>query len=125
MKEVVSTKKAPKAIGPYSQAIKTGDLIFVSGQLGIDPETSEFVSDKADMQAKQALNNIKNILESSGSSMEKIVKATIYLKDLNDYAAINKVYESFFTKDYPARVAVEVSKLPKNGLVEISVIAEV
>lgn len=123
MKKVVSTDNAPRAIGPYSQAVEINGLIFVSGQLGINPETSEFILEDVELQTQQAMENIKNILEAVSSSMDKIVKATIYLKNLEDYSKVNNIYAKYFEKDYPARVAVEVSKLPKDALVEISVIA--
>ena len=123
MKTVVSTEKAPGAIGPYSQAINTGSMIFVSGQLPLDPATGVFPEGIAE-QTRQSLTNAKNILESVGSSMDKVVKTTVFLSDIANFGAMNEVYGTFFTEgSYPARSAVEVACLPKNALVEIEVIA--
>lgn len=122
-KEIITTKNAPAALASYNQAIKVGELIFTAGQIGIDPVSGKFLDDDASAQAKQALENIKAILETAGSSLEKVVKVTIFLSDLNDYAAVNKIYSQYFTKDFPARSAVEVARLPKNALIEIEVIA--
>lgn len=125
MKTVISTEKAPGAIGPYSQAINTGSLIFVSGQLPLDPATGTFPEDIKG-QTNQSLTNVKNILESVGSSMDKVVKTTVFLSDIGNFAAMNEVYGSFFTEGgYPARSAVEVAKLPKDAMVEIEVVAMV
>ena len=123
MKTVVNTEKAPGAIGPYSQAIKAGDMIFVSGQLPLDPATGAFPEGIAE-QTRQSLTNAKNILESVGSSMDKVCKTTVFLSDIANFGAMNEVYGTFFTEgNYPARSAVEVACLPKNALVEIEVIA--
>lgn len=122
MKEIISTKNAPGAIGPYSQAVRAGSLVFVSGQLGMDPETGA-LADGVCAQAKQALSNAKAILSSAGLSMENVVKTTVFLKDMADFAAVNEIYASFFTGDYPARSAVQVGALPKGGLVEVELIA--
>lgn len=119
----ISTDRAPKAIGPYSQAVKAGDFIFVSGQLPIDPQTGNFAQGDIKCLAKQSLNNIKAILEEAGSSMNEIVKTTIFLKDLNDFASVNEVYASFFEGTYPARSCFEVSNLPKGACLEIEAIA--
>lgn len=121
MKKAVHTDQAPKAIGPYSQAVQVGQLLFTSGQLGLDPVTNEFPATAAE-QAKQSLLNVKAIVEAAGGSMNQIVKSTVFLKDMNDFASVNEVYASFFEQPYPARSAVEVARLPKDALVEIEVI---
>jgi len=121
-KKVISTTSAPGAIGPYSQAVQIGDFIFTSGQLGLNPETGEFGSGVQE-QAQLALSNVKAILEAAGSSLDQVVKTTVFLKDMNDFAAVNEIYASFFSEPYPARSAVEVARLPKDGLVEIETIA--
>ena len=124
MKTAISTDKAPGAIGPYSQGIKTGNLVFVSGQLPIDPATGAMPETIEEM-TRQSLTNAKNILEQAGSSMDKVVKTTVFLKDMNDFAAMNGVYGTFFTEgSYPARSAIEVARLPKDAKIEIEVIAE-
>lgn len=122
-KQAIHTQSAPQAIGPYSQAIRVGNLLFTSGQLGMNPATNEFPSTVAE-QAKQALLNVSAILEEAGASMSQVVKTTVFLKDMNDFAAVNEVYATFFEQPYPARSAVEVARLPKDGLVEIEVIAQ-
>lgn len=122
-KEIIQTTGAPKAIGPYSQGVKIGNLLFTSGQLGMYPETGEFPA-TVEEQAKQALENVKAIVEAAGGSMSQIVKTTVFLKDMNDFQAVNAVYSQFFTEPYPARSAVEVARLPKDGLVEIEVIVQ-
>jgi len=114
-KMVISTKAAPAAIGPYSQAIKAGNLVFVSGQIPIIPETGETLHGDAAVQTRQVLNNLRNILDAAGASLDKVVKTTIFMKDLNDYAAVNDVYKEFFQNEPPARAAVQVSRLPKDG----------
>ncbi|ETT78749.1 RidA family protein [Paenibacillus sp. FSL R7-277] len=121
-KKQVATKKAPGAIGPYSQAIVAGNWVYTSGQLGMDPETAELPGSVQE-QARQSLNNVKAILEEAGASMDQVVKTTVYLKDMNDFAAVNEVYSTFFTEPYPARSAVEVARLPKDALVEIEAVA--
>lgn len=124
MKTVIRTEKAPGAIGPYSQAIKVGGMIFVSGQIPLDPATGTFPEGIAE-QTRQSLTNAKSILESAGSSMDKVVKTTVFLSDIANFGAMNEVYGTFFTEgSYPARSAVEVACLPKNAMVEIEVIAE-
>lgn len=123
MKKVIATVKAPAAIGPYSQGMEAGNLIFTSGQLGLVPETGEFAEGGAAEQAKQSLENVKAVLEAAGSSMDKVVKTTVLLKDIGDFAAVNAVYATFFTAEPPARSAFEVANLPKGGLVEIEAIA--
>ena len=125
MKTILNTEKAPGAIGPYSQGISTGSLIFVSGQLPLDPATGTFPEDITG-QTRQSLTNVKNILESAGSGMDKVVKTTVFLSDIANFGAMNEVYGTFFQEGgYPARSAVEVAKLPKDALVEIEVVAMV
>ncbi len=121
-KEVISTKNAPGAIGPYSQAIKIGNLVYTSGQLPLNPATGELVGEVKKATA-QALENIKVILEEAGTSLDKVVKTLVFLKDLNDFAAVNEVYATYFTENPPARSCVQVAKLPKDAILEIEVIA--
>lgn len=122
MKNVIFSEKAPKAIGPYSQAIKSGNVIYTSGQLGLD-ETGGFAGLDAVTQTRQSLKNLKAILESVGAGMDDVVKTMIFLADMNDFADVNKIYEECFTSPYPARTCVQVVKLPKDGKVEIEVVA--
>lgn len=122
VRTVINTKNAPEALGPYSQAIKIGDMIFTSGQIPINPETKELVTE-IKKATKQSLTNIKNILEEAGTSMDKVVKTTVFVKDLNDFAAVNEVYATFFEGEPPARSCVQVAKLPLDAPVEIEVIA--
>lgn len=121
-KTAICTTKAPGAIGPYSQGINIGNLIYTSGQLPINVETG-VMPETIEEQTKQSLANVKAILEEAGSSMDKIVKTTVFLKDMNDFAKMNEVYATFFSQPYPARSAVEVAGLPKDAKVEIEVIA--
>ena len=124
MKNIVSTKNAPSAIGPYSQGIAIDGLVFTSGQLGLDPATGDFAPGGVEAQTRQSLSNVKAVLEAAGSGMDKVVKTTVFLNDMNDFAAMNKVYAEFFAEGgCPARSAVEVARLPKDGLVEIEAIA--
>ncbi len=124
MKTIISTESAPKAIGPYSQAISFGDLIFTSGQIPVDPATGEFVPGGVAEQTRASLNNIAAILKEAGSAPEKILKTTVFLKDMATFAEMNKVYAEFFGDvQHPARSTVEVARLPKDALVEIEVIA--
>ncbi|MCI8887993.1 MAG: RidA family protein [Hungatella sp.] len=123
MKKVYATTNAPAAIGPYSQAVQAGDLVFVSGQLPIDPATGEFAGADIESQARQSLNNIKAILESEGLSMENVVKTTVLLQNIGDFGAMNEVYATFFAGQCPARAAFEVAALPKGALVEIEAVA--
>ena len=124
MKEIIASENAPAAIGPYSQAIKVGGLLFVSGQLPIDMATGVFPADIKE-QTKASLTNAGTILEKAGSSLQKAVKTTVFLSDMNNFGAMNEVYASFFPNGgYPARSAVQVARLPKGALVEIEVIAE-
>jgi 2-iminobutanoate/2-iminopropanoate deaminase len=125
MKHVVATDQAPKAIGPYSQAIKikSGETIFTAGQLGIDPATGIMVGDGIAAETRQALKNVKAILTAAGSNMDQVIKTTVFLKDLNDFATMNAVYAEFFPDNPPARSTIQVARLPKDGLVEIEAIA--
>jgi 2-iminobutanoate/2-iminopropanoate deaminase len=124
MKKIVYSDKAPAAIGPYSQAVKTGKTIYVSGQLGLDPSTGNFPEGGVEAQTKQSLTNLKNILASEGYEMTDVVKTTVLLKDIADFGAMNGVYGTFFKEgSYPARSAFQVVALPKDGLVEIEAVA--
>ncbi|EMH44637.1 RidA family protein [Helicobacter pylori] len=123
MKEVIHSTLAPKAIGPYSQAIVTNDLVFVSGQLGIDASTGEFKGADIHSQTTQSMENIKAILKEANLGMDSVVKTTILLKSLDDFAVVNEIYGSYFTEPYPARATFQVAKLPKDALVEIEAIA--
>ena len=120
--KAIKTNNAPGAIGPYSQAIEAGDLVFVSGQLPIVPETGEFVGDISE-NTHQCLKNIRAILKQAGLDMSNVVKTTVLLKDMNDFAAMNEVYAQYFSEPYPARAAFEVAKLPKGSNIEIEAIA--
>lgn len=122
-KEIISTKNAPGAIGPYSQAVKVGNMIYTSGQLPLDPETGELVTGDIKKAASRSLLNLKEVLEAAGSSLDKVVKSVVFVKNLDDFAAINEVYAEFFTKNQPARSCVQVSKLPKDALLEIELVA--
>lgn len=121
-KKVISTEKAPGAIGPYSQAVQFGDMLITSGQLPIDVETGEMPEDVKE-QTRVSLNNAKAILEAAGYTMSDVVKTLVFLDDMNDFTAMNEIYSTFFTEPYPARSAVEVAKVPKGAKVEIEVIA--
>lgn len=123
MKKVINTKNAPAAIGPYSQAILVGNMLYASGQLGLDPATGNFVPGGVTEQTEQIFKNIRAILEEAGLTISNVVKTTCFLADMSDFAAMNAVYEKQFTGDFPARSAVAVKTLPKNGLVEIEIIA--
>ncbi|MFU7516244.1 RidA family protein [Clostridium sp. HCS.1] len=123
-KEIISTSNAPSAIGPYSQGIKIGDMVFTSGQIPVNPATGEVVTEiKA--ATKQSLENVKAVLEAAGSSLEKVVKVVVFIKDMNDFAQVNEVYGQYFTENPPARSCVEVARLPKHCVVEIEAIATV
>lgn len=122
MKNAITTEKAPAAIGPYSQAVVVKDVIYVSGQLPVKPE-NQIMPEEVKEQTLQSLKNIKVILEAAGFSLKDVAKATVYLEDMNDFAAMNDVYKDFFSNPYPARVAVEVARLPKDAKIEIDVIA--
>ena len=123
MREVISTKDGPQAIGPYSQATKANGLVFVSGQVAIDPANQQVVSGDVAMQTDRALKNLSAILTAAGSELEKVVRATVFLKNMNDFTAMNAVYGKYFKSAPPARSTVEVARLPKDVLVEIDVIA--
>jgi len=123
MKEVVSTKDAPQAIGPYSQAIKANGFVFVSGQIPIDPATGNLLEGDVRVQSERVLQNLRAILAAAGSSLERVVKTTVFLKNMSDFAAMNEVYAKFFAGQQPARSTVEAAQLPRNVLVEIDVIA--
>ena len=123
MKKVISTAEAPQAIGPYSQAIEAGGFVFVSGQIPLIPATGELVEGSVEVQTARVLENLKAILEAAGSSLEAVVKTTVYIVNMEDFAKVNGIYGQYFEENPPARVCVEVSKLPKGALVEIDVIA--
>lgn len=122
-KEIVKVENAPAAIGPYSMAVKTGEFVFTSGQLGLDPMTGTIVSGGVEAETRQALRNLKTILEGANSGLDRVVKTTVFLKDMGDFAKMNAVYAEFFTADCPARSAIQVAALPKNGMVEIEAVA--
>ena len=124
MKTVISTTNAPAAIGPYSQAIRVGNYIFTSGQIPIDPATGCFVEGGIKEQTRQSLLNVKAILNEAGTTLDHVIKTTVFMADMNDFAEMNSVYAEFFNTPYPARSAVAVKTLPKGALVEIEVIAE-
>ncbi len=123
MQKVIKTEKAPKAIGPYSQAIEANGMIFASGQIPIDPSTGELSTGDIEEQTRIVLSNLKAVLEAAGSSLDKAVKCTVFLQDLNDYSKMNAVYGEFFKPPYPARAAVQVARLPRDVKVEIEAIA--
>lgn len=125
MKKIFATTNAPGAIGPYSQAVQAGNTVFVSGQLPIDPATGNFAGDDIKSQTRQSLTNIKNILASEGIEMSQIIRVGVFMKDMNMFGDMNAVYGEFFDKDFPARAAVEVARLPKDALVEIEAVAYV
>ena len=124
-KEIVNTSKAPNAIGPYSQAIKINKMVFLSGQIAIDPESQQFIEGDIETQTRRVLDNLKSVVEASGSSLENVVKTTIYLTDMNDFSKVNEIYATYFSSGKPARSTVCVAALPKNAKVEIDAIAEV
>jgi 2-iminobutanoate/2-iminopropanoate deaminase len=123
MKKIIATKNAPQAIGPYSQAVQAGDMMFISGQIPLDPATSEIVGRTAAEQSEQVFKNIGAILKAAGLDYQDVVKTTVLLKSIQDFASVNEVYARYFTGEYPARAAYEVGNLPKNALVEIEAIA--
>ena len=122
-KTIISTEKAPEAIGPYSQAIRANGFIFAAGQTGLDPSTMELVAGGVEAQARQVLTNLKHVLEAAGTGMDRVVKTTVFLTDMANFAAMNAVYMEFFPENPPARSTVAVAGLPKGGLVEIEAVA--
>jgi 2-iminobutanoate/2-iminopropanoate deaminase len=122
-REIVHTDKAPKAIGPYSQAIRTDSMIFAAGQTGIDPATGDLIPGGVEEQTRQVLTNLQNVIEAAGSSFKFVVKTTVFLRDMNDFAKMNAIYAEYFGENPPARSTIAVAGLPKNGLVEIEAIA--
>ena len=126
-KTVISTQAAPAAVGPYSQAVRTGNLVFTAGQIPLDPATQQVVEGGIKEQTTRVLENLKAVLEAAGSSLDRVVNATVFLQSLNDFAAMNEVYGTYLAKDVapPARTTIEVARLPRNVLVEIELIAEV
>lgn len=123
MKEIIATTKAPAAIGPYSQAVKLGNLIYTSGMIPLVPETMQIVEGDVQKQTRQVLENLKVLLESAGSSLENVIKTTVFIKDMNEFPRINEIYGEYFNVKQPARSCVEVARLPKDVLVEIEVVA--
>jgi len=123
MKNVIQTDKAPKAIGPYSQAIKTDTMVYTAGQVGIDPSTGELIADSVEEQTRQVLKNLQNVLAAAGTNFDKVVKTTVFLKDMNDFAKMNAIYAESFPENPPARSTVAVAALPKGALVEIEIVA--
>lgn len=124
-KEIISTDKAPAAIGPYSQAVRVGNMVYTSGQIPVVPEKGEIVSGGIEEQARQVLENLKAVLNAAGTDFKNVVKTTVFIKDMNNFAAVNKVYSEYFSQPYPARSCVEVARLPKDVGVEIEVVATV
>jgi 2-iminobutanoate/2-iminopropanoate deaminase len=122
-KQTVTATNAPKAIGPYSVATRLGDLVFTAGQLGMDHVSGDLVVGGIEAETRQALTNLKNVLEAAGSSLNHVLNTTVFLRDINDFAAMNGVYAEFFTQNFPARSAVQVAALPKGGAVEIEAVA--
>lgn len=122
-KTIISTDKAPQAIGPYSQAIEVNGMIFTSGVIPINPQTNELVTGDIKVQAEQAIGNLAALLKEAGSDTEQVIKTTVFIKDMNDFAAVNEIYAKYFTKNFPARSCVEVARLPKDVLIEIEAIA--
>lgn len=123
MKKVISTDKAPKAIGPYSQAIEFNNMVYTSGVIPVNPETNELVTGSIELQAEQAIKNLAALLVEAGSSVDNVIKTTVFIKDMNDFAKVNEIYATYFTKECPARSCVEVARLPKDVLIEIEAIA--
>ena len=123
MKKIISTQNAPAAIGPYSQAVEWNGMIFSSGMIPVNPQTGEIPED-VEQQARQVFTNLSNLLMAAGTSMDKVIKTTVFIKDMNEFAAINQIYQEFFNGDFPARSCVEVARLPKDVKIEMEVIAE-
>lgn len=124
VREIVKTESAPGAIGPYSQAVKTDSMVYVSGQLAFDPQTGSLVTDDIKSETRQAIKNLKAVLEAAGSSLEKVVKTTLFIKNMDDFPLINEVYADFFTQNPPARACVEVARLPRDANVEVEAISQ-
>ena len=122
-KKVIKSEKAPKAIGPYSVAIECGDFVFCAGQTGIDPATGELVSAELEAQTRQVLTNLKNVLEAAGTSLDRVVKTTVFLRDMADFPKMNAIYAEYFSSNPPARSTIAVAGLPKGGIVEIEAVA--
>ncbi len=122
-KKIITTNNAPKAIGPYSAGVTTGHLVFTAGQLGMDPATGDLVDDGIQAQTRQALNNLKAVLEAAGSDLSLVIKTTVFLKDINEFGLMNDVYGTFFTENFPARSAFQVAALPKGASIEIEAVA--
>ena len=125
MKEIIATENAPGAIGPYSQAVKTGNMVFCSGQIPIDPTTGEFISDDVAEQTEQVLKNLSAVLAAAGTNLNNVVKTTVFLADMNDFTAMNEVYSKYFSENKPARATVQAARLPKDARVEIECVAVV
>ena len=123
MRETISTENAPGAIGPYSQAVRAGNFVFCSGQIPLDPQTGEFVSDDVAMQTRQVLKNLSAVLEAAGTSLNNVVKTTVFLADMNDFVKMNEIYAEFFSENKPARATVQAARLPRDAKVEIECIA--
>lgn len=123
MKEIVATQNAPKAIGPYSQAIRSNGMLFLSGQIPLDPQTGELVSGSIELQTKRVLDNLKGVLEAAGLTLEHVVKTTVFLKSLSDFPQMNEIYAKYFGQNPPARSTIEVARLPRDAQVEIEAIA--
>jgi 2-iminobutanoate/2-iminopropanoate deaminase len=124
-KEIVKTSKAPEAIGPYSQAVRINNMVFLSGQIAIDPKTQQFIDDDIETQTKRVLDNLKAVIEAAGGSLESVVKTTIYLTSTDDFSKVNEIYATYFSSGKPARSTVCVAALPKNANIEIDAIAEI
>ena len=122
-KKIITSTKAPAALGPYSVAVQAGGFVYTAGQLGLDPDTGEFAPGGIEAETRQALTNLKHVLEAAGSSLDQVVKTTVFLRDMNDFAAMNAVYAEFFKAEFPARSAIQAARLPKDGAVEIEVVA--
>lgn len=123
MREIISTESAPGAIGPYSQAVKAGNMVFCSGQIPIDPATGEFVSNDVAAQTEQVLKNLTAVLEAAGAGLNDVVKTTVFLADMNDFAAMNEVYARYFDENKPARATVQAARLPRDARIEIECVA--
>ena len=123
MKQIIKTEQAPQAIGPYSQAVRAGGFVFASGQIPLDPQTGEFVAGGVAEQTEQVLRNLSAVLTASGTSLDRVVKTTVFLADMNDFAAMNEVYGRYFSENAPARATVEAARLPRDARVEIEAIA--